>query len=1420
VLELRVGGLGAAYVQTRLGRRARGFDPTRSFDGRRLGVVLAVLAAFGAGEGAASAGTQTCTWKGPSNGLFSTPANWSNCGSNYPGQASQDNVVFDATNGTNNSCSIDVAIDVNSITFQNGYSATVSPSGATAIRVRAGITMPSGKLTLTSATTQVGGSFNQSGGTLTANGGTVLFNAAGAVTHAFNQSLNKLIINDGLVAYWNLDEGSGTSRADSSGYGNNLTLSAASVTAAVPSLSFTDPSAVAFNGTLFAHLTATPPTSFPAGGAAQTISAWVKLGATTGTQDLVALGDGGSNGIKLGLLAGTLAAWTWGNSPSTLVTGTTPTDGKWHHLAYTYDGTTNRLYLDGVLAPTTNNSHQNATTTQAFLGTWDGTHELMANGGALDEVRIYTRALTATEVSGLALGGMPATALATHTFSNALTTDGDFVIASGAVSGTKNITINGSWLNYGGAFTNTGNVALSGTTGVVLSGGQLMAGTVTIGSGSTYTLSDRLWAPNQNLTVNGALDGGAFVVHAGTMKGSGTFTPGTGTVVLDNGQTLGTSAVATFNGLRLEDPTESSLVAYWKLDEGNSTAFRDLSGSGNTGTLSGGATWTAAASGIGFDDAAALSLDGSTGYASMGTNKIPKANATQTISVWAKFSSTAGVQDIATLVDPADANGLKIGINAGKLNVSEYGGAILISTTAPSVNVWHHVAYVYSSSGSGTDQLYIDGALFTGGGNTTTHQSGAPTIAYLGTYNGSAEFFKGQIDDVRVYSAALSSAQVAQLAAGRYAGTGGYGTVTLGQATTVNGALALDAGNLDAGGNTLTAALASSIATGTYTVGSAAQTFSGGLSVQLNGTVTLASSTGSLAIGSGKTLTMDGTLNASAAGAAIQSVSGFYTFKVGSTATATPTLNLSGLSVKNTDGNGLWIGANTSSTTTFTKFDNIAFSNGTGAQLLQIYAPTLYLPSNGCTFDGSTTYAVKLIGNGTGDGTETRAIFGDATCATNASSGLCATSEKSDDDANNDGLADSPGNGVNFGAVVQFARAAEYTGGTFQGFPTAAFDWNTFSYYATYAVFRNEAGSADIVYVRDEAGNALYSWTTGTGENIIGTPQWTTVGSTHYLFVATNNGSNAGKIYRLVDSGTSLALDAVWSALSGGDPYGCSCTIKSQLSLDANNVYWAATTSSSNKLLMEVGQSSQSVMTGWAGGLPTPANVTTSSPELAASGGTPKLYLGIAGDLLQLDVTGTTFVANTNPGTVSGRVSVGTSPAGTARVYAGDSSGKMWAISPTNFTSTNFLWSYSAGSAINGSSYYDTSTDTLQFGTAGGTIVVLTGAGSGTAGVALNSGYPYTLDASDPITAAPLYYGGVLVVGTTLGKLYFLDRNTGAGVGVISEYSFGPTESVSGVAFDPNTNRYMVSTSSTTAGVKDGRLYYFDLVGDPTPTSK
>src|SRR5438874_1014852 len=84
------------------------------------------------------------------------------------------------------------------------------------------------------------------------------------------------------------------------------------------------------------------------------------------------------------------------------------------------------------------------------------------------------------------------------------------------------------------------------------------------------------------------------------------------------------------------------------------------------------------------------------------------------------------------------------------------------------------------------------------------------------------------------------------------------------------------------------------------------------------------------------------------------------------------------------------------------------------------------------------------------------------------------------------------------------------------------------------------------------------------------------------------------------------------------------------------------------------------------------------------------------------------------------------------------------------------------------------------------------------------AGYPYVPGtASDPIRSSVLYFGGILAVGTTTGKLFFLDRNNGTtGPALVREYYFGPTQSVSGIAYDGNASRYMVSTADP--ATKDG----------------
>lgn len=81
-------------------------------------------------------------------------------------------------------------------------------------------------------------------------------------------------------------------------------------------------------------------------------------------------------------------------------------DEGWHHVAATYDGASLRIYLDGAIS-----GEQTVTPTgisqsayEIFVGTDQYAPEPLYTKGAIDELRIYDRALSAQEVAALAAG--------------------------------------------------------------------------------------------------------------------------------------------------------------------------------------------------------------------------------------------------------------------------------------------------------------------------------------------------------------------------------------------------------------------------------------------------------------------------------------------------------------------------------------------------------------------------------------------------------------------------------------------------------------------------------------------------------------------------------------------------------------------------------------------------------------------------------------------------------------------------------------------------------------------------------------------------------------------------------------------------------------------------------------------------------
>jgi hypothetical protein len=209
----------------------------------------------------------------------------------------------------------------------------------------------------------------------------------------FSLGLSALLVPGGLKARFKLDEGSGTSAADSSGTGNTGTLTNGPTWTAGKV-----GQALSFDGT--DDYVSCGVTGMAAANAAQSVSYWMNYATTpSGNQNCVALSNAsGNSAVQCGFRGGKVTAWKSGGG--VLAEASAPAAGLWHHVAYTFDGTTHRLYLNGTQVNTSTTAPQTDTPTALNLGRWVGGSEYYA--GKLDEVKVYSRTLTAAEVAGLA----------------------------------------------------------------------------------------------------------------------------------------------------------------------------------------------------------------------------------------------------------------------------------------------------------------------------------------------------------------------------------------------------------------------------------------------------------------------------------------------------------------------------------------------------------------------------------------------------------------------------------------------------------------------------------------------------------------------------------------------------------------------------------------------------------------------------------------------------------------------------------------------------------------------------------------------------------------------------------------------------------------------------------------------------------
>lgn len=228
----------------------------------------------------------------------------------------------------------------------------------------------------------------------------VLASTSGHARHAFIDE--GPIGAAGLRGLWSMDDGGGSAVADGSGWGND------GVVRGSPSwVSGQAGLALQLDGS-DDHVTVADDSSLDLSGA-MTMAAWVRPDRATTQYVIKKAAIGGTDGFELALSSGSsrkvFVRFNQVSSKNTYRVDSSsmyPTDGQtWMHVAATYDGSTMRLFIDGELEASGPGPSSIAVNDLALaLGAEpDGSRPF---GGALDEVRVYDRALTSAEIAELA----------------------------------------------------------------------------------------------------------------------------------------------------------------------------------------------------------------------------------------------------------------------------------------------------------------------------------------------------------------------------------------------------------------------------------------------------------------------------------------------------------------------------------------------------------------------------------------------------------------------------------------------------------------------------------------------------------------------------------------------------------------------------------------------------------------------------------------------------------------------------------------------------------------------------------------------------------------------------------------------------------------------------------------------------------
>lgn len=671
-------------------------------------------------------------------------------------------------------------------------------------------------------------------------------------------ALSKPVNNLGLVGYWSFNDGTSTKATDFSGSGNagTLTNMANPATATSGWGNGKLGGGLNFDGTND-YVTIPDSASLDLTGNL-TISLWAKRNVTGAVFGINKKSTSytQNDGWEFYQSSATVFDFVAGGSSFLRVNGTY--DNEWHHYVATVSSGTVTIYQDAVVKGSAAKTAISAGTDPVEIGRRDAAFQSYTKG-TIDEVRIYNRALSTTEITSLYNAGaqkLNATQNKTGT-----TLDSGLVglwsFDGNDTSGTTAYDRSGSGNNgtlTNGATTTRGKlgqaVRFDGVNDYVGAQYDLARASSTISvwiktttkdegisqwSSSAYTYNgfvDRVLSLNSSgqarlYVYNGGgctdatyyIAGGADLTDGnwhhivGTWGPAGKYLYVDGVLAANNSVGIQSSTGAMpyltigegdsscshspahqyFNG-SLDDirvynravsasevkllyglgtqtvnasrnttsgSLDSGLVGLWSFDgkDMSGTTAYDRSGSGNNGTLTNGPTPAIGKIGQG------LSFDGVNDYVT--ANQYALGTGDFAISEWVyPVSRVSSFPSLFNNYDVWGAGALGIFAGHASADITKYQVALngvfpaIQSTDSITYNTWTHIALVRSN---GVFTLYVNNlpnGTYTSSYNVSGHGS---NIAFGQALDTGGGFFKGRIDEARIYNRALSASEVTAL---------------------------------------------------------------------------------------------------------------------------------------------------------------------------------------------------------------------------------------------------------------------------------------------------------------------------------------------------------------------------------------------------------------------------------------------------------------------------------------------------------------------------------------------------------------------------------------------------------------------------------------------------------------------------------